>query len=176
MASKSRSSVNFIPPVKTRSGFTILELIIYIVIFAIVATLGTSVFSFAVKAKGYVGELSEVQINMSKAVDEIVGRVHASTGIISASGSTLSLSLASSSVNPTVFSLSGGELMVQEGSGAVAPVTPSTILITSLAFTVVSNPSPSGPSVQIKITAGYNKGGVVDPATVYSIQTTAMPL
>jgi len=160
---------------KHRRGFTILELIIYIVIFGIIGTLGAAVFSFATKSKIYIGELTEVQLNETQALSRIVNQVHAATKINSA-GAALSLAMSSSTNNPTVFSLSNGAILMQQGSGAAAAITPSSIIISNLSFTSITNPSPSTTSVQISITAGYNNNGVIDSNTTYSLRTTAVPL
>lgn len=160
---------------RARKGFTILEFVIYILIFGIVSTLGAAVFNFATKAKIYAGELSEVQVNATRALSEIVGAVHSASGINGAS-STLSLAMSSSTLNPTIFSLSGGAILEKQGSGAAASTTPSTITISALTFTLLSNPSPSTFSVQITLTAEYNKNGTPDVNSAYTLRTTAMPL
>jgi len=159
----------------SRAGFTILELILYIIIFGIIATLGTAVFNFAIKSKIYISELTEVQVNTTQAVSRMVGAVHGSTGINGAS-STLSLAMSSSTLNPTVFSLSTGTIMMKQGSGAAQAITPSSIIVSALTFTSITNPSPSTSSVQITVAAGYNNNGTIDAKSIYTIQTTAVPL
>jgi len=157
------------------SGFTLIELILYFAIFGIVATLGVSVFSYALKGRTTVRKLGEVQVNVQRATDQIVEKVHTSLTINDAS-STLSLKMSDSAKDPTIFALSSGAITIQEGTSTAVAITPDTIVVTSLTFTKITNPSPATSSVQIKMTAGYNVAGSADPGTAYSIQTTAMPL
>ena len=161
--------------VSQRSGFTIIELIIYVLIFAVIGTLASAVFGLAVKSKTTIGRSGEIQISVQKAVEQIIDRVHSSLTINGAS-STLSLKMSDVNKDPTIFSLSAGAVNIKEGTGAAAPVTPTTVFITSLSFTKIDNPAPATSSVQIQITGGYNNAGVADSSTLYSIQTTALPL
>lgn len=158
-----------------QSGFTIIELIIYILIFAVIGTLAAAVFSLAVKSKNIVARSGEVQLNIQKAVEQIIDRVHSAVTINDAS-STLSLKMSDVNKDPTIFSLSAGAVNIKEGAGAAAPITPPTIFITFLSFTKINNPAPATSSVQISITGGYNNAGIAESSTLYSIQTTALPL
>jgi hypothetical protein len=53
---------------------------------------------------------------------------------IGGSQSSLTLAVSDSTKNPTVFSLSGGVLMIQEGTNAPVALTPSRIAISALTF------------------------------------------
>jgi len=158
-----------------QGGFTLLELILYITIFSIVGTLAASVFSFALKSKVSIGRLNEVQLDSQRMFAQIVDRVHTATTINDAS-STLSLKMADATKDPTIIAVSSSAITLKEGSGAAISITPSTTLVTALTFTLITNPSPSTSSVQIKMTTGYSSAGVADSNTLYSLQTTAMPL
>lgn len=152
------------------------ELILYFAIFGIVATLGVSVFSFALKGRTAVRQLAEVHVNTQHAVEQIVDRVHVAVTINDAS-STLNLKMSDSAKDPTVFALSSGAITIQEGTSTASAITPSTVVVSSLSFTKITNPSPATSSVQIRVTAGYNDGsGAAAPGTSYSIQTSAAPL
>lgn len=161
--------------VSDRSGFTLLELIIYLTIFGIVGTLAAGVFNFALKARVVVGREAEVQSTAQRVLEQMIERVHASLGINDAS-STLSLKMADGAKDPTIFGLSSGEVTIKEGAGATLSITPTTTLTTQLSFTKITNPSPATSSVQITITVGYNEGGVAASSTLYTLQTTALPL
>ncbi|MBI2591785.1 MAG: prepilin-type N-terminal cleavage/methylation domain-containing protein [Candidatus Brennerbacteria bacterium] len=156
-------------------GFTIIELILYVLIFAIIGTLAAAVFGLAIKSKTTIGRSGEVQLNVQKAVDQMIDRVHSSLAINDAS-STLSLKMSDSAKDPTIFALASGTITIQESSSPAAAITPSSVFFTSLNFTKINNIAPATSSVQIKITGGYNSAGVADSSTLYSIQTTAMPL
>lgn len=151
---------------------------IYIVIFAIVATLGATVFDFALRTKDTTHRLTETQSGVQQAMQQIVDKVYTAIDINDAS-TTLNLKMSDSTKNPTIFSLATGSLMMKEGSSAATAVTASTIYITALTFTKFSNPNPGGTatsSVQIRITAGYNEGSAADTKSIYTLETTALSL
>ncbi|OHB22859.1 MAG: hypothetical protein A2939_03565 [Parcubacteria group bacterium RIFCSPLOWO2_01_FULL_48_18] len=156
-------------------GFSLIELIVYFAIFGIAATLALSVFNFALEGKIAVRQMTEVHLNAQRTLEQIVERVRFSQTITDAS-STLQLAMASSSINPTIFGLSSGAITIKEGTGAAVSITPSTIYVSSLAFTKITNTAPSTSTVKIQLTVGYNDKGTVKEGTEYSLQTVAMPL
>lgn len=158
-----------------RAGFTLLELILYLLIFAAIATLGGTVLNFSLEGKGVVGKYSEVQTAVDRVAAQMIEKVHQSVRVIDAS-TTLNLEMASSTINPTIFALSGGAITTKEGSAAAVSTTPAAIFVSSLNFTKIDNPAPSTSSVRIKITAGYNASGTAEADSLYSVQTTALPL
>lgn len=160
-----------------RGGFTLIEFIVYVAIFAIIGTLGATLLEYGLRSKKTTGRMGEVYLTAERAMSQIVDRVHSATAVASASGSTLQLIMASSSQSPTFISLLNSEITLKEGSNATTTLTSSsTIFIQSLSFTAVKNPSPSATSVQVMMTAGYNDSGSVDTGTLYTLQTTALPL
>jgi len=160
----------------SRSGFTLFELVLYIGIFAIIGTLAGSVFNFTLRGKVAVGGANAAGGNLSKAMLQIIDRVHSSLTINDAS-STLNLKMSDSTKNPTIIGLSSGAITLKEGAGAAQSLTPSsTLTVTALTFTLITNPSPSTSSVQILITGGYNNNGTIDQGTVMTLRTSAMPL
>lgn len=161
-----------------RDGFTILEITIYIAIFAIIGTLGATVFDFALRAKNATSRLGDSQIGVQQVLSQIVERVYTATDINGAS-TTLNLKMSDVSKNPTIFSLSGGKVTIKEGSGNEIAITPETLFITELVFSKLSNANSAGTatsSVQIRITGGYNEGSAADSKTLFTLQTTALSL
>lgn len=161
-----------------RRGFTILELTIYIVIFAIVGTLGAAVFDFTLRAKNVTSRLGDSQTALQQLLSQIVDRVYSATDINGAS-TTLNLKMAAGAIDPTIFSLASGTITMKEGAGAAVVISPDTLYITALSFSKISNANPGGTatsSVQIRITGGYNEGSAADPKTLYTLQTTALSL
>ena len=137
---------------KFLKGFTLVEVILYV---AIVAIFITAMVSFAWDAiYGRVKSFThqEVNQNIRLASKRILFEVRNATGINtpapSASGSTLSLIMADSARNPTVFSVSGERLKVGWGSSGPCPttapcnLTSNLVSVTSLTFTNLSQ-SPS---------------------------------
>ncbi len=158
-----------------KGGFTLFELIIYITILAMIGTVGAAVLNYSLSTKTKVGRLSEVNLNVERAMLQMVDRVHTSQSITGAS-STLILKMADASKNPTVFALSSEAVTIQEGVGSALAITPPTVTIISLQFTKIDNASPATSSVRIIISAGYNDNGAIDQNTRYTLQTTAAPL
>lgn len=154
-------------------GFTLAELLVYLGLFGILAFLAGNILAITLESKNTSSHLSEIQSNANRLLNFMVEKVHSSVRITDAS-TTLNLEMASSSVNPTVFSLSAsGTIILQEGI-ATSSLSPDTLIITALSFTKITNPNPSTSSVQILMTIGCNTNGVADSA--YSFRTTAMPL
>ena len=125
---------------EAKSGFTLIELIIYVLIFGIVGTLASGVLVLAFKTKSSVGRTSEVHTVTQRALSQIVERVQSSITVSDAS-TTLNLARGLPSESPTIFALSSGVLTIKEGSGAAVQITPATLLITSLTFTKINSKS-----------------------------------
>jgi len=156
-------------------GFSLIEVIVYFAIFGIITGLIATVFNFALQGKIVVTQLTEVQLNTQRVMEQMIDRVRFSATINDASTS-LNLKMSSSTLDPTIFGLSSGAVTIKEGSGPVVEITPSTIYVTSLLFTKITNPDPSTSTVKIEMTVGYNEDGTAKTGTLYSLQTVAMPL
>ena len=157
------------------SGFSLIELIVYFTIFGFIASLGVTLLSFSVKGRAIVRENGDVQLSTQRTLEQMIDRVRTAVTIIDAS-TTLNLKMASSTLDPTIFRLSSGTITIQEGAGSQTSLTPSTVVVSSLTFTKITNAAPSTSSVQMSITAGYNDGGAVKTGTSYTLRTTALPL
>ncbi len=154
-------------------GFTIVELLIYLSIFAVLGGLAATVLDFTLRNRAVISRSNEVYIATERALSQIVDRVHASTKVTSASGNTLVLQMPSAGVDPTIFSLVANQVTIKEGTTATSTITPTTVIVDTLSFTKINN---STSSVQIRIRTGYNSAGVVEETTLYQLQTTALPL
>ncbi|MDI6821016.1 MAG: hypothetical protein QMD65_02430 [Patescibacteria group bacterium] len=162
-------------------GFTLIELMIYVSVFVVIGALGATVLDFTLRTKKVNTRLNEVYLNTEKAISQIIERVQVSTVIKDTTTSDiLDLEMASSTINPTKFTLQNSAVVIKEGNNATTTITPSTIIVSLLSFTRISNASStinsSSTSVQITIRAAYNDNGAADEATSYTLQTTAMPL
>lgn len=158
------------------NGFSLVELIVYFAIFAVAGTVALSVFSYALRGKVAIRQLTEVHLNSERMMEQIVDRVRTAQTIYDAS-STLNLTMANGAQNPTIISLVSGAITIKEGNGAAAAIlSTSTVWVSALSFTEVTNPDPSTSSVKISFTAGFNQGNAISPGTDYTLQTVAMPL
>lgn len=137
----------------SQKGFTLVEFLLVLAIFSlvIVATAGFFIMTLQGRAKAQVH--IEVQEQARLALERITYEIRRANGVNSASGGTLSLSMSSSSRNPTVFSLTNGTLFMTQGTGSSTPLTSSYASVTSLSFTNLS----SGKSKNILIAMTLSK-------------------
>jgi len=148
---------------REEGGFTLIELLIYITIFASIigAIVGLAVLATSQKA------LSQNTVDVNYQGEAIMAMmtqtVRRSTAITSPtaanSSGSLSLTMASSSVNPTVFSSfndgTTNRLRISEGNPAINNnLTNGRVTLSNLTFTNMSQPSTKG-SVQIRFTLSY---------------------
>ncbi|HSX07132.1 MAG TPA: prepilin-type N-terminal cleavage/methylation domain-containing protein [Candidatus Saccharimonadia bacterium] len=138
-----------------QSGYTLIELILYVAILGILLTATVGFFGMIADARVKSQTISEVNDQGTFAIDYLTQTVRNATSITtpltSTSGSSLTLVVPTASLSPTIFSLSGTTLQVQEGAGAAVALTNSKVQVTN--FTV-KNLTRSGTSgiVQISIT------------------------
>ena len=125
----------------SRSGFTLIETIIYVAIIGgVVATFvsfGLSITNS--RNKAYVAQ--EVQANVRVAGGIISERVRAATGVNASSvfGSDpgyLSLAMSSAAANPTIIGLDSddGVLQIKEGASASTTITTDEVQVSNLVF------------------------------------------
>jgi type II secretory pathway pseudopilin PulG len=147
-------------------GFTLIETLIYIAIIGIVITSFVE-FSISVsnsRGKAYVA--SEVQSNLRISMDLIKQRIREATDVVTASStfssdpSFLTLTMASSTLNPTTIGLSSdnGVLGIKEGSNATTTITSSEVSVTNLVFTNLTA-STTRENIRIQMTIEYNDEG-----------------
>jgi Tfp pilus assembly protein PilW len=147
-------------------GFSIIELLIYVAIFAtmIGAVVGLAVLTTGQKVSSQA--TADINYQGEAALALITQTVHQANGITTPAagiaGSSLSLVMSTSSVNPTVFSSyndgSTNRLQVKEGVAATQNnLTNGHANITNLTFTNMSLPSTKG-SVLISFTLSSKSG------------------
>lgn len=82
---------------------------------------------------------------------------------IGVASSSLSVTTADPLRNPTLFSLNGGTLQIQEGASSSVPLTNSHVSATSLLFENVSSSSSSEKILRVRFVLSYiNPSGKVD--------------
>ena len=146
-----------------KKGFTLVETLIYVAIFALVST---ALISFIlnilnIHAKNYVEQ--EVEANARMALDIISGRIRAAsdinigTSVFGSDPGLISLAMADVSKNPTIIDLSAdnGTLRIKEGTSAYVNLTSSGVKITNLVFTHLSQTALRD-NIRVEITVEYN--------------------
>jgi type II secretory pathway pseudopilin PulG len=163
-----------------RSGFTLVETLIYI---AIIGTAVSSFVAFSISVsnsrnKTYV--VGEVQANARTAMDIMSQRIHASTGVntgASTFGSdpgVLSLSMADVLKDPTILDLDmdDGVLRITEGVSAPIPLTSDETKVTNLVFTDLTG-SGTRENIKIEVTVEFNNtSGDIEYDYSQSLQTS----
>ncbi len=146
-----------------QAGFSLIELLIYITIFStmIGAIVGLAVLASGQKANSQA--TADVNYQGEAVMALITQTVHQATAITTpaagANAASLSLTMPSAAVNPTVFAINNdgttNRLRISEGSPAITNnLTNSHVTVSNLTFTNMSLPSTKG-SVLIAFTVTY---------------------
>lgn len=124
---------------KHSAGFTLIESLIYALIFVIVVG-GMMMFAISMLTSSERANAQlEVSDNARFLIQKFERTIQGATAInspgIGASASSLSVTTASASSNPNVFDLSGGVIRLKQASGTPLPLTNSMVTVSSLSFT-----------------------------------------
>lgn len=161
---------------KNNAGFTLIEIIIYV---AIIGGLLVALTSFILTISGSRNKsYSEQEVNanarmalsvISKKIKSASG-INAGVSIFDTHPGVLSLAMASSTLNPTVFALNNGRLTITEGVGSAQFVTDQRINITNLVFTNLTGDGSRG-TIGIAINFVYASSAGSDYSFTNSLQT-----
>lgn len=121
-----------------KSGFTLVELIIYIALMGVLLLALSGFFGLVLRSRVKTQSISEVEQQGIQVMQIISQTVRNSTTINSpstgASGASLSVAVATPAKSPTVFDLSGGAIEIKEGAGAAVALTNSRVVASDLSF------------------------------------------
>jgi type II secretory pathway pseudopilin PulG len=161
-------------------GFTLIETIIYL---AIVGGLFVAIVSFALftsesRNKSYVAQ--EVQANARVALDEITelvrtaSAINTSTSLFGTDPGYLSLTMTSTTLNPTTIGLNkdDGQIQVKQGSGASSTLVSDEIRVTNLVFADLTA-SSTREHVHISLTVDYDATSSTEFSFSRSFRTAA---
>jgi prepilin-type N-terminal cleavage/methylation domain-containing protein len=164
---------------RNKSGFTLIEVLIYIAIVALViTTLVQFILSISQsRNKNYV--VQEVQGNVRSVVDIISRNVRSATDIQLATSTlgtdpgVLVLTMASSSLNPTIFSLSAddGVAQIKQGSQTTTTLTSDEVRVTNFVF-IDTTGSSTRKHMKLEMTVESASTDSVDVRYDQSIETT----
>jgi len=151
-----------LPPTtySSRSGFTLLELLVFTGIFVVISV--AFVLILVSMAKIQVRQSAASEVNgqsgaLLQAVERYVGQSSLVEMPPNAETSTLRLRMPSASADPTIIYLDvpTGVVFVQESSSAAQPLTSSRVTVSNLSFVKRSNP-PGHDSVSVSFVVSYN--------------------
>lgn len=155
-------------------GTSLLELIIYIAILSVVATVMVNIFSVSIKSRDLTNTRFEVAQNLRFATEKIRQAVFDASSI-STSGSCNSntLNITTGASSSSIF-IENNVLKMFENAATSSITTDNVIATTtgSCLFTVVSNPFPAKQTLQVKIKMVYNSQGRSDLDISDSTQMT----
>jgi len=144
-----------------RRGFTLLEMLIYILIVGVVLV-ATTLFAYEfLVARTKSAAFQETERNARLALARVAYEIRRADGY-NLAGSTFgsnpgALSLimpAASGRNPTVFAVSGGRLTIQQGAGPVLPLTSSKVTVSDLTIDDLSQPNRTK-TFRVRLKAAY---------------------
>jgi len=142
-------------------GFTLIELVIYVGLTAILILVLSSVVSGVIRAKARNQAISEVENQGAQIMNQITQSLRNAATLNSptAGSSAASLSLNSDTAgnNPTIFSISGTTLQISE-NGTVVALHNNLANASNLSFKNLARAGTPG-SIQIQFTLAYNNTG-----------------
>lgn len=136
-----------------QSGYTLIELLLYIAIISTLLVGITAFFGLSAEARIKDQSVTEVNQQGTAAMEYITQAVRNATSVSSPTAggndSSLILVVPTGSLSPTIFSLNGTVLQVQEASTAAVALTSAKVQVSGLVF---KNLTRSGTNGAIQIT------------------------
>lgn len=154
------------------NGFTLVEMLIYIVTLVIVIGTVTTILLWMVRASNQVHAKNEVVANVERALAQMTNEIREAQGMYTPTSATPSQLSLETRKNPPAgetstyvdFFLCGARLCVKRESQAPQAITSEKIEVQSLEFTQVQ--TGSAPSIQIAMEASYLTASATAQATV----------
>jgi len=154
----SRQVISYKSSVTSQRGFTVLELLIFSAISAVIMVAFITILVTITRIQARQSSAAEVNQQSQFLLQTIQYYVERSSLIEmnqDVATSTLKLRMAASSEDPTYIYLSGGMVYLQQSSTAAQALTTSRVTVPSLTFTRRSN-APSHDSVAVSFIVSYN--------------------
>ncbi len=162
-----------------KKGFTLIETLIYV---AIIGGIVGTFISFSLNisnARNKTYSQEEVQANTRMAMDLITQKIQSASSINIVSSTfgvnpgVLYLTMASSTLNPTIINLSKiyGQLQIKEGNVSTTAITTNRVQVANLVFTNLSA-SSTRENIGLNITVQYTTSSDVNYGFSQSLQTS----
>lgn len=143
---------------RNEKGFSLLELVLYIGLLAIILTVASTLLVTLLEARAKhqtITEVGEVGQQVTSAITQAIRNADAITSpATGTSASSLTLATFTTATNPTVINLSGTTLQIKEGTSAAIPITSSYVTVSSLTFTNLTRSGTPG-VIQVRYTLTY---------------------
>jgi prepilin-type N-terminal cleavage/methylation domain-containing protein len=138
-----------------QKGFTLIELLLYMVIVSTLLLAVTSFYISASSARTKNQSISEVNSQGIFIMNSITQTVRSATAVTTpafgASGTSLTLSVPTAALSPTIYTLTGSTLTIKEGSSAEVALNSPDVQVSNVTIKNLSSKSGVG-NVQIIFT------------------------
>jgi len=144
----------------SQRAFTIIELLLYTAIFTMVVLGFITLLVTTTSVQTSQLASSEVEQQSQFVLQQLQYYIGLSSLVdipADTATSTLTLRMPTSSIDPTIITLSNGAIFIQQGSNAQQALTSNKVNVSSLTFTRRSN-APGHDSVSIGLTVAYSGG------------------
>jgi type II secretory pathway component PulJ len=148
---------------RNRSGFTVMELLIFSAIFSVITITFIAILVAVTKVHVEQGSASEVNGQSQFLLQTLQTNIEQSSLIEMASdtaSSSLKLRMSTSSIDPTIVTLSNGIVYLTQGTSTAQALTTDKVAVSNLTFTKHANANGAHDSVAIAFTISYNTTNV----------------
>ncbi len=145
-----------------KKAFTLIELLISTAIFTLVVIAFISIFVEVIGVQANQASAAAVNEESQFLLQRVQYYVELSSAVSTTQDlatSVLTLRMPSSSIDPTIISLSGGTVYLQQAGGALQALNSKKVTVSNLSFTRRSN-APGHDSVSVAFTVAYNASSV----------------
>ena len=149
----------------SHTAFTLLELLIYMamaaILLAIVGSVGVSVLSNKARLNTLEDIGSDGRFVSQRVIDLIDSADSVNFPNYGSASSSISLAMAETTKNPTIISVQNNRLMIKEGASTAQALTIADVQVSSLNFTNMSV-SPEPATIRSQITLSSQSTGLSD--------------
>lgn len=148
-----------------RGGYTLIELLLYIVLVGSLLTSLVTFFELTIEARVKTRSITEVNEQGTAAMEYITQTIRNANSITApaagGTGSSLTVVVPTGALSPTIFSLSGTTLQVKEGTAANIPLTSNEVVISNVTFKNLTSSGTTG-IVQVSFTVSRANAGNIN--------------
>jgi len=140
---------------KKLKSFTLIEVLVYLVLFSAISMMMSGFFVKSLEAKIKAQTIGEVEQQGSLIIEEFNRVVHNANAINSVSANSASFQFASAPLNPTVISFNTNKISEVEGAQASVDLNSTRVDVSNFSFQNLSYPATAG-AVRINFTLTYH--------------------
>jgi type II secretory pathway pseudopilin PulG len=133
---------------KKQKSFTLIEILLYISLASVIFTLVSSLLFSFLEVQTKSRTIAQVEQQGIQVMQQITQNVRNAEAIISPtpgnSSNSLTVDVVDVNRDPTIYSLNGGTIQIEEGTQAAINLVSSDVIITALNFENLSRPGTKG--------------------------------